>query len=138
MSDMLEALFAHQLELQVSAFGRDPSALTLEQKCEYIDWNLTAIAQEIGEARDEMSWKPWASDRFQLLHRDRQLGEMVDVLHFFINICLALDATPVELFERYLAKRAVNAKRQAEGYEHTTNKCESCGRALDEPHRDAT
>jgi hypothetical protein len=130
---MLVTLFERQLELQVSAFGIDPGALTLEQRVEFIDWNLTAIVQEIAEARDEIAWKPWAKDRYQFINEVEFVGEMVDVLHFFINTLLASGVTPDELLHRYLDKHAVNAKRQADGYSHDSMKCGTCGRALDEP-----
>lgn len=136
-NDMLITLFDRQLELQVSAFGINPSALTLEQRCEFIDWNLTAIVQEIGEARDEIAWKPWAKDRYQFINEVELIGEMVDVLHFFINVCLALGVEPDTLLHRYLDKRAVNEQRQADGYTHDTMKCGTCGRALDEPHKES-
>jgi hypothetical protein len=133
MNDMLVTLFERQLELQRSAFGVDPSALPLEDRVAYIDYNMTALIQEIAEARDEIAWKPWADDHLGFINEPECRGEMVDVLHFFVNIMLALDVTPDVLLHLYLDKRAVNAARQAEGYSHHTQKCGTCGRALDEP-----
>ena len=133
MSDMLTTIFERQLELQRSAFGIDPGALPLEQRVAYVDWNLTALGQELAEARDEIAWKNWASDYGTFINTPELLGEMADALHFFVNVLLAVDSTPEELYDAYTRKRAVNARRQAEGYSHDSNKCPECGRALDEP-----
>jgi phosphoribosyl-ATP pyrophosphohydrolase len=131
---MLATIFDRQLELQRGAFGVDPSAFTLAQAVEYIDWNLTALVQEVSEARDEISWKNWAADYKTWINTDALVGEMVDVLHFYINVMLAAGVTPEHLLERYTAKRKVNIERQEAGYEHSTDKCPTCGRAQDEPH----
>jgi dimeric dUTPase (all-alpha-NTP-PPase superfamily) len=131
--DLLDEIFERQLELQRSAFGVDPSALSLEKRVEYIDWNLTALTQEVAEARNEIAWKNWATDYRQWLNDPALLHELADCLHFYVNVCLAIGITPDELAEAYHSKREVNVRRQAEGYTHDTMKCGTCGRALDEP-----
>ncbi len=43
-------------------------------------------------------------------------NEFVDRLHFFIQEAIELGFTPDTLIEQYLAKHAINYKRQEEGY----------------------
>lgn len=128
----LTAIFDRQLALQRDSFGTDPLSFNTDEAVKFIDWNLTALVQEAAEARDEVAWKPWAKDRGQWLNRDNLVREMVDIMHFTVNVFLACGADADEVLARYLAKSQVNAKRQADGYTHTTNKGAD-GRALDEP-----
>ncbi len=128
----LRRIFDRQLALQRESFGVDPLNLPDAEKLKFLDWNLTAMVQEIAEARDEFAWKPWAVDQYEWIRRDDVVRELVDVLHFLVNGFLACGADADEVLARYFAKARVNADRQASGYSHGTNKGAD-GRALDEP-----
>jgi|SRR5215471_15676194 len=129
----LGQVFDRQLELQVSSFiGQPPWTLALDERIDYIHMMVTALQRESFELLDETSWKSWARDTF--INRDDAAAEAADLLHFLVNICLALDCGAGELLARYYAKADRNVRRQAEGYEHGSDKCPTCGRALDEPH----
>jgi hypothetical protein len=60
-------------------------------------------------------------------------GELIDMLHFWVNLCLAIDLQPNEIKALYLNKAAINQKRQEAGYDGVSTKCVGCGRALDDP-----
>jgi len=77
------------------------------------DMTLAAI-DELLEALREVSWKPWSKKKF--FHSTEFKEELVDVLHFFVNLCLAADMSADELYKRYLQKNKINHKRQDEGY----------------------
>ena len=80
----------------------------------YLDWNTTAVVQEMAELREEFSWKPWAVDE-PFVNRERIIAEAVDALHFIGNILVGVDCTDDELNEAYLAKMKINRERQASG-----------------------
>lgn len=131
---MLDSIFARQLELQVESFGVDPRSLVGTERYIYLLNNFEAIADELAEMRAEVHWKMWASvTHGDFVDRDAFVKEGVDLLHFLVNLFLLAGASADEVLERYFKKAAVNAQRQADGYDAQTTKCPGCGRGLDEP-----
>lgn len=126
LSDALEAQWA----LQVEAYGKDPRKLSDAEKMDWVRWNVLALEDELHEALQETGWKPWATS--QHLNQDAFRGELVDALHFFLNLMLAADISAEELLAGYQLKREKNAKRQADGYDGVSTKCPACKRALDD------
>lgn len=131
MSDRLEDIFNRQRELQVKSYGHDPVLMTQKRKIQFIKDMSLALEDEVHEALGEVGWKPWATSDH--IDRDAYVGELVDALHFFVNLCLVVDVTPAELHMRYFKKAKRNAERQEEGYDGITGKCPVCHRALDDP-----
>jgi len=129
--DSLEAIFDRQLRLQLDSFGYDPTSLSDEQLSEWVRWNTLALEDELHEALAEVRWKPWSIDS-GFVNRDAYVKELVDAVHFLVNLFLAAGATPDEVLTRYLAKANTNSERQAAGYTHDYMKGAD-GRALDEP-----
>jgi phosphoribosyl-ATP pyrophosphohydrolase len=119
-----------QTEYQLDSYGLDLPAMDESTKLAYIDTCLKAAILEIGEAYDEFSWKPWASNTF--LNRDALVGESVDVLFFIANVLAALGVSSDELTEKYRRKMGINTARQVQGYDTSTTKCPNCKRALDD------
>lgn len=128
---MLTQIMARQKHAQKESHGIDLDALTTEERVEFIRWNVLALEDELHEALAETSWRPWAKSTH--INKDAFTGELVDALHFLVNLFLVVGATSDEVSERYFAKRAKNDKRQAEGYDGVSDKCRVCGRALDDP-----
>lgn len=131
----LEQLFDMQTRLQIDKMGGHPAELDLfypdnTNKVQFIKDMTLALTDELHEALGEVGWKPWAKS--QHINREAYVGELVDALHFFINLCLVVDLTPTELFDRYVKKNQVNHKRQEEGYDGVSTKCPRCRRALDD------
>lgn len=128
-----------QRDLQIAAYGVDPSRLTGEERAEYVRWNVLALEDELHEAMQEVKWKPWLTEGHgDWVDRDAYVKELVDALHFILNLInLALghatcEELGAEVTFRYLLKRERNARRQVEGY--SGDKDES-GRELDDPDR---
>jgi dimeric dUTPase (all-alpha-NTP-PPase superfamily) len=119
-----------QHELQIASYKKDPVGLDEETRTEFIRWNVLALEDELHEALGEVGWKPWATSRH--LNREPFKKELVDALHFFMNLMLAADIDADELLDAYQAKREVNAKRQADGYDGVAGKCPRCSRALED------
>lgn len=122
---------AAQDALQIKAYGGvSPTDLDPEAKIEFIRWNMLALEDELHEALGEVGWKPWATSRH--INTEAFKGELVDALHFFMNLLLVADITADELLEAYQKKREKNIKRQEAGYDGVTEKCPHCKRALDD------
>lgn len=115
-------------------------------------WNAYACERELGEAMDEVAWKPWATS--QHFNAVRYIEEMVDAWHFFMNMLLvAIPLVEYELeipvpldepeYERikgfcqyfvkkYYEKHEKNAQRQRDGYDGVSTKCIICHRDFEE------
>lgn len=126
MSDKLEEIFELQARLQRERF-RDPSRLNREEAIEFIRWNVLALQDELHEALQEVGWKPWASSCH--INRDEFIGELVDAIHFLVNLFLVVGATADEVAERYAKKNHKNHLRQERGY--TGLEKDEHGRELD-------
>lgn len=116
-------------ELQERTYGFS-FPLEGEDLANYLTWNHTAAVLELGEAMQEVQWKPWATPRGPI-NRDAFIKELVDALHFIGNALVAVDCTDEELETAYQAKQDVNRRRQATGYDGR-NKCPRCRRAYDD------
>ena len=130
--DRLALMFDRQLELQRNSFGTDPSAMIGDQRADYLRTMGFALIDEVFEAMAEVSWKPWADDRGDLINRDAYVTEMIDVWFFVMNLLHVAGCTPDELFEKYMTKAEKNRRRQESGYSTRSNKCPVCYRGLDD------
>lgn len=132
MADKLDIIFAEQADLQKSMPTGEITAMTNEQRLEFVRWNVLALEDELHEALAETSWKPWATAQF--FNHEEFKNELVDALHFFVNLCLTGGITSDELFDGYRQKRRRNEQRQKEGYTGL-DKCPGCNRDMKElPH----
>lgn len=132
---------AHLLQLQYDLQfeippPRNVMQLVGQERVEFIRWNYIALVDELHEALQEISWKPWASAEF--FNRELFLKELVDAFHFFMNLLLVAAPTPAvndlahEFVQLYLKKREINRERHAAGYDGVSDKCPNCKRALDD------
>ena len=131
IKDRLSEMFKLQGDLQQNTYGAHPSSIeTNEEKIQFIKDMVLALEDEAHEFLGEVGWKPWATSRH--INREAAQGELVDLFHFFMNLCMVVDLTPDLLFEKYRAKRMRNIARQQEGYDGVKGKCPHCKRALDD------
>jgi dimeric dUTPase (all-alpha-NTP-PPase superfamily) len=79
---------------------------------------ILAAIDELFEVLHETNWKIWKQQKKEITEEDikKIQEELVDVFHFFINLCILWDMTPDILEEVYLHKNAINHKRQDAGY----------------------
>jgi hypothetical protein len=113
--------------LQVEAYHDDVWPKTGDVLADSVTMNSTALLVELGEALQEVGWKSWASPR-GWVNRDAYIGELVDVGHFLANLLVAVGCDDAEWETRYVAKQALNLKRQLEGYDGVSTKCPGCHR----------
>jgi hypothetical protein len=90
-----------------------------------------ALFVEVAEGLGETGWKPWATSNH--LNHDAFKGEMVDVLKFWVNLCLQGGITPDEIFDGFVSKHYTNMARIDAGYDGVSTKCPGCKRAYDDP-----
>lgn len=128
--DALKQIFERQRYMQEDVYGYDFAGMTDEDRVAFIKDMVLAATDELHEALNEVGWKPWATS--QHVNRDAFKGELVDTLHFFVNLCLAGSIDPQELFEGYMAKSQKNVRRQQAGYDGVSGKCPMCRRAYDD------
>lgn len=123
-----QALFQNRL-------GHDLENMYPEDRVEYVKTNILALIDETMEALHETRWKPWATGEKQIIDQDKFGGELIDVLHFLINLFMVNGWDADDVFRAFWAKNNVNWQRQDEGYDAQSTKCANklCRRALDEP-----
>jgi dimeric dUTPase (all-alpha-NTP-PPase superfamily) len=124
-------LFAAQRKIQTLAYGKDPYDITdPKERIQFIKDMELALRMELGEMLDETGWKPWATSKH--VNEEAGQGELADVLLFFINLCMAFNASPEVIAAKTFEKMQRNLDRQLAGYDGITGKCVRCKRALDD------
>lgn len=116
--DMLTSMLVAQHNLQLNTFNLDFTKMTDVERIAFIKEMKLALEAELQEALNEVGWKPWATSRH--LHGDLYLTELIDALHFLLNMFLVLGHHPQDLATyihgQYMSKNKRNAERQVEGY----------------------
>ena len=115
--DKLDTLFALQESFQKDLIARRGlEGISME---EWLQRQTLALLSEMAELLNEVNFKWWKNPR--PVNDDNVRDELVDMLHFFLSMCLSAGLTPDELFERYLRKNKINFDRQrglaGEGYQ---------------------
>lgn len=123
--DRLAQMMDMQRTLQRRYYdGRDPDSFSMDDLCAYVQIMTHSAQHELGEAMDEVGWKPWAASRH--MNREQFRAELIDVWHFFMNLMLAGGMSADDLYRGYMEKNAVNHERIAKGYDG--RKCRCCGK----------
>lgn len=86
----------------------------------WLQKEVLAMISELSEVLDEVNFKWWKNAK--PVDDAALKGELVDVLHFFVSMCLRSGMTADELFSLYKAKNQENFDRQygrsqKQGYE---------------------
>ena len=77
---------------------------------EWIQKQTLAIISELAELLAEVNFKWWKNPKEVDANNVKE--ELVDILHFFVGMCLKSGMTSEELFKIYLNKNEENFKRQ--------------------------
>lgn len=116
--DVLNNLLTLQYNFQ-ARLGQLP--LKPGEQTQYVMNNMLYTEAEGHEFLREIegfkSWKTynWSQDEKDE-HYKAALEEFVDMLHFVLNIALAMGFSGDDIYEAYVAKNIVNHKRQDNGY----------------------
>ena len=80
-----------------------------------IPWNVwiqkevLAIVSELGELLDEVSFKWWKEET---VNPEAVKEELVDILHFFVSMCIKAGMSSEDLYQAYIKKNRENFARQ--------------------------
>ncbi|MDR3263260.1 MAG: dUTPase [Clostridiales bacterium] len=116
-NDKLETIFYYQNLFD--GFVKKERNLNFSKE-EWIQKEILATLSELSELLTEVNFKWWKNPK--PLNEDNIKDELVDILHFFVGMCLNAGMSADELFDRYLAKNKENfdrqnGKSQKKGYE---------------------
>jgi dimeric dUTPase (all-alpha-NTP-PPase superfamily) len=106
--DKLEHIFRLQ-----AAFDQELTRRRCLPELDVSTWvqkETLAIVAELGELLEEVNYKWWKEPHELKLEAIK--GELVDVLHFLISICLKLGIGAEEFYQAYCQKNAENFRRQ--------------------------
>ena len=108
--DKLEKIFAMQKLLNEDIISR--RNLQDVSKEEWIQKQTLAMISELSELLDEVNFKWWKNKK----QVDERLlkEEMVDILQFFVSMCLVYDMDAKELSNMYMDKNKENFDRKIE------------------------
>lgn len=112
-ADQLRELFRMQRALN-ERIGVRTDAMTDDERTTWVLNYCRAMSQEIAELTDSVPWKWWA--RYQKFDLQNARVEVVDLFHFLISLAQVLGMSADDVFQAYLAKNAVNVRRQESGY----------------------
>lgn len=77
---------------------------------------IACISNELEELREWLPWKHWRQyEDFQLNEKEIKY-ELIDILHFLLDLFLVWGMTPEEIMRMYIAKMQQNIERQESGY----------------------
>ena len=105
--DKLETVFELQKQLDTDIQTRRNLDFTME---EWLQKDVLAMISELSELLDEVNFKWWKNKKpvdEAALH-----GELVDIFHFFVSMCIRSGMDADKLFEGYIAKNRENFDRQ--------------------------
>jgi len=115
--DKLEQLFELQKDFQILLGNYIPigkSCITDLINIELIKNQILALYDEIGEALNEVPWKPWKINQEFNVSKFRM--ELIDVFHFLINLFLLSGIQAQDVFKLFVSKNKINVRRQRNGY----------------------
>lgn len=105
--DMLQEIFRLQAEFDGAVVEHRNLEFSKEV---WIQKEILAIISELSEILDEVNFKWWKDP--EEIDQERLREEIVDVLHFFVSMCLKAEIGPKELYEAYVQKNRENFARQ--------------------------
>lgn len=106
--DKLETIFAMQHALD--DYIEQTRHLQHFTREEWIQKKAMALMVELGEMLDETRYKWWKNPK--PVDAEALKEELVDILHFYVGMCLKAGMSAEELYGRYLGKNEENYKRQ--------------------------
>ena len=105
--DKLDIIFDMQSRLDADI--RELRHLEYTQE-EWMQKEVLAMLSELSEVLDEVNFKWWKNKK--PVDSEALQGELVDILHFFVGMCLHAGLDADSLFEKYRLKNKENFDRQ--------------------------
>jgi dimeric dUTPase (all-alpha-NTP-PPase superfamily) len=112
--DKLEKLFTLQRRLEEAIGAKIFDTDHLHPNQLFILLNFVGVITEACEALENTPWKPWKKS---MVYKQKEFRkELIDLLHFVFNLCIAADMSPEDIYDMYAEKHKENMRRQKEGY----------------------
>ncbi len=108
MQDKLQAIFDMQKMLNDEI--KQKRSLIGITKEEWMQKQTLAMLSEMAELIDEVNFKWWKNPK--PVDEVKVKEELVDILHFFVSMCLIYDMDAEELHSMYMDKNKENFGRQ--------------------------
>ncbi|NPV71290.1 MAG: dUTPase [Firmicutes bacterium] len=105
--DKLDDIFRLQEMFDTSLASRRDLSYSTE---EWVQKETLAILAELGELLDEVNFKWWKNPH--PVDRERVTEELVDILHFYVSMCLKVGLSAESLHSAYVKKNRENFLRQ--------------------------
>lgn len=119
--DMLNQIWIHQYDLQESLGVWKKALLNDSMKQQYINQNILALHEEAVEIMRETAYKnpdyvPFGWKKGQQFNEEKFKEEIIDIIHFVMNLAIISGMSSEEIYNRYLNKNKENHQRQKDGY----------------------
>ena len=119
--DKLDEIYNHQKQLQESLGIYKKINNSDSMKQQYINQNILALHEEAVEIMRETAYKnpefvPFGWKKGQQFNNENFKEEIVDLLHFIMNLVIISGMDADEFYNRYLGKNKENHQRQKDGY----------------------
>lgn len=108
MADKLDTIFEYQNRFDTE-LCESRGLFNISQE-EWIQKETLAMLSELAELIAEVNFKWWKNPK--PINEDAVKEELVDILHFFVSMCLKMNMSAEELYLRYLNKNKENFNRQ--------------------------
>ena len=106
--DKLERIFEMQACFQNDLVNRrNLQDIPMEK---WLQMQTLAMVSELSELIDEVNFKWWKNPK--PVDENSVKEELVDILHFFVSMCLSAGMSAEELYSRYIEKNQENFDRQ--------------------------
>ncbi len=112
--DRLSLLMVKQLDL-MKAVGSDPTRWDVMRRTKETCIISLALMVETVEMLQELNWKPWKKTQHPV-KMEKVKEELVDCLHFLLELMIIWGMTPKEVFGAYQIKHGINKERIKNGY----------------------
>ena len=110
--DMLISLFKMQKNLQKKFY----SGCLPADEPKIMGENILALVAELGEVmQEDKRWKSWCKNPPEVNEKAKK-EEIIDCIHFVINICIYSGMDAEELYMLFTSKNLVNIERQESDY----------------------
>lgn len=119
--DKLDKIYNEQFNLQKYLGTVDKLNSSPSLKQQYINQMILAIHEEATEIMRESAYKnpeyvPFGWKKGQQFNEEKFKEEIADILHFVMNLCIAVNMDAEELYQRYMNKNNENKERKKSGY----------------------
>lgn len=105
--DKLDKIF--EMQVALDAYIKENRKLDF-QVDEWVQKRCLALISEVSELLNEVNFKWWKNRKE--LDMSAVKEEMVDILHFFVGMCVDVGMTADEMFDIYCGKNEENYNRQ--------------------------